>query len=492
VNDLTTELAVHHKHRRSICIIGDCNEDIGDDLALMASVCSSFDLGDAMDTVHPDEAHVPSYARSSNRLDYVLISSDLLPEVWDVGLNHYHDFYPSDHCPIFLGLRTALFGSLPAIVAPQFRYVHSNSKLVGSFVALAYKHLCDTGTFDRLNLLFADDAVFDDSDFSVLTNSIDEQITRALLSAEQKCKRPQREPWSEQIHFASLHVKYWRLKGAAIYNKYDASETLEAILPLLPSTHQIIDDGSCTNKQQLNAAYRFLLRTRKDAESLRKNFLQELRECIAQRKTPSGMDLAASLQCINKQLRQMKKFCNIRQALNPQLQSTLNKVHVTMTEQYIDPATGQVKFIQKVEVIDTKAELESRILARNKKHFAQAQGTPFTEEPLLSLTPDLLRDFLDSDGNPLQLPEGTFTETLTVLQLLREAFADRPPSIDATVSFDDFVDLFLHWNENTSTSPSGRHLGLYKSLVTAHCDSGSEFRDGTDDEPSIQSKQLQS
>jgi hypothetical protein len=39
------------------------------------------------------------------------------------------------------------------------------------------------------------------------------------------------------------------------------------------------------------------------------------------------------------------------------------------------------------------------------------------------------------------------------------------------------VNAFLHWNERTSTSPSGRHLGLYKSVVTAHCDSGSEFDD---------------
>jgi hypothetical protein len=65
---------------------------------------------------------------------------------------------------------------------------------------------------------------------------------------------------------------------------------------------------------------------------------------------------------MDRQLRQTTKFCHIRQALNPQLQSTLNKVHVTTTAQYIDPVTGQVQFIQKVAVIDTKAELESRIL----------------------------------------------------------------------------------------------------------------------------------
>jgi hypothetical protein len=39
-----------------------------------------------------------------------------------------------------------------------------------------------------------------------------------------------------------------------------------------------------------------------------------------------------------------------------------------------------------------------------------------------------------------------------------------------------------------STSPSGRHLGLYKSLVTAHCDSGKEFQAVPDDAPSIQAQ----
>jgi hypothetical protein len=75
----------------------------------------------------------------------------------------------------------------------------------------------------------------------------------------------------------------------------------------------------------------------------------------------------------------------------------------------------------------------------------------------------------------MNLPPGTFTETITVLEILRAAFQDPIPGICSTLSFEDFVSALLHWKEATTTSPSGRHLGLYKSLVTAHCDSGSEF-----------------
>jgi hypothetical protein len=94
------------------------------------------------------------------------------------------------------------------------------------------------------------------------------------------------------------------------------------------------------------------------------------------------------------------------------------------------------------------------------------------------MTPDnALNDYFDANGAPLELLAGTFIETITVMQILQAKLTNPPPSIPNTVPFEDFVNAFLHWNERTSTSPSGRHLGLYKSVVTAHCDSGSEFDD---------------
>jgi hypothetical protein len=354
--------------------------------------------------------------------------------------------------------------------------------------------LVDTGTFGRLNSLFHDNSNHSDSEFTAIASSIDTQITKAMLSAERKCKKPLRQPWSEEVHFASLHVKYclhvkyWRLKGASARNQYDASDTLAAILPLLPSKHAITEDPTLTDKQHLNAAYRLLTRPCKDAKSLHADFLQELRERITLRKTPADLDLTESLKCIDKTATTNEKKSHIKKVLCPSNPAPLTEVTVTTTEQYIDPATGKVTFHTTVEVVDTKAALEARILARNKKHFAQAQGTTFTEEPFLSMTPDSLGNYFDSDGQPINLPDGAFKETITVLSLLCDAFADRPPGIASKVSFDDFIDSFLHWNELTFTSPSGRHLRLYKSLVTAHCDSGKEFQEVTDDALSIQTQ----
>jgi hypothetical protein len=221
------------------------------------------------------------------------------------------------------------------------------------------------------------------------------------------------------------------------------------------------------------------------------DFIYKLRERIAMRKTSSTLSAAESLQCIDRQLKQTANYGHISRTLKPTTQSSLNKVHVTTTERIVDPITGTITLRNTVEVIDNQAELEHRILERNKKHFAQAQRTPFTESPLKEMTPANISAYFDESGKPLDLPDGTFHETTTILELLRDACNQRPPSIKSTVSFENFVTSLLHWDEKTSTSPSGRHLGLYKSILTAHIDSGSEFTAMPDKSATTNSKATQ-
>jgi hypothetical protein len=215
---------------------------------------------------------------------------------------HYHEFYPSDHRPLFVGLDASLFGPLPPMTHHKSRYVHSNSKTVGPFIEAAYQRLVDTGTFPKLNSFLTNIATLSDHEISQTANSIDNQITKALLlSAERKCKRPHKEPWSDQVHFASLHVKYWRLKRAATANLYDAQSTLTDINMLLPASQKVVDDGDKTDQQEVNAAKHHLAsHQRRDAQKLRKCFLQALRERIAMRKTSTTLSPTEALKCIEK------------------------------------------------------------------------------------------------------------------------------------------------------------------------------------------------
>lgn len=43
-----------------------------------------------------------------------------------------------------------------------------------------------------------------------------------------------------------------------------------------------------------------------------------------------------------------------------------------------------------------------------------------------------------------------------------------PDTIPLQYSLEDMIQRFSKWPEQTTTSPSGRHLGIYKALVNAH------------------------
>jgi hypothetical protein len=70
------------------------------------------------------------------------------------------------------------------------------------------------------------------------------------------------------------------------------------------------------------------------------------------------------------------------------------------------------------------------------------------------------------DGTPIQLPVDTFLETETILDLLKEPLPGAAnANISSRIACADFISAIKVWNEKTSTSPSGRHLGHYKLLV---------------------------
>jgi hypothetical protein len=158
-------------------------------------------------------------------------------------------------------------------------------------------------------------------------------------------------------------------------------------------------------------------------------------------------------------------------------------VEINTTESHLHPRTGLVVNKTTTKVVDTRKALEMAIIERNQRHFAQGEGTPFTRLPLSRIGKENNYDvFHDAAGATIRLPEDSFTETETVMDLLRERHQAQCPGWSPFVSFDEFISGLLHWNEKTSTSPSGRHLGLYGALVTPYCDSSGEFSEYSDDE----------
>jgi hypothetical protein len=114
-------------------------------------------------------------------------------------------------------------------------------------------------------------------------------------------------------------------------------------------------------------------------------------------------------------------------------------------------------------------EMYDLILDRNHKHFGQANGTLFTETPLIEWLgkcgeTETGQAILKGETTPV-LNNAPFPETQTILDLL-QPFDPPAAPISAQISSADFKIFFRKWKETTSTSPSGKHLGHYKALLS--------------------------
>jgi hypothetical protein len=153
-----------------------------------------------------------------------------------------------------------------------------------------------------------------------------------------------------------------------------------------------------------------------------------------------------------------KMYDNINNFYKDQDRSGIKRILVPLN----DPKDS--KDIIWGEITDPK-EVERRLIQRNKEHFQQANGTPFTESPLLDIfgqagTNQAAEDLYN--GIIPDLPDTVSTEVKAIINKLANK---RLPEFDCTITEEDAQGIFKGWKERTSTSPSGRHLGHYKSTL---------------------------
>jgi hypothetical protein len=188
---------------------------------------------------------------------------------------------------------------------------------------------------------------------------------------------------------------------------------------------------------------------------------------------------------MRRQLQDTKRFARISRTLKDQTAQALTKVELLTSRKYVHPRSGHQHVFNDTTTNDVHHKCEAAIIARNKRHFAQAEGTPFTQPPLKFINSTTgFNVYTDAADNEIQLPDTAFVETATVVEILLARAKNPTTEWSLELDFDDFLSALLHWRESTSTSPSSRQLGLYKALATACCNSNGEFSNPLDTDDS--------
>jgi len=122
---------------------------------------------------------------------------------------------------------------------------------------------------------------------------------------------------------------------------------------------------------------------------------------------------------------------------------------------------------QSPQIILDQDEMNDTLLEYSCTHFTKAQGSPFTVDPLMQL---LRYDGLTPLSNQVLCGRADL-ESLSLdcpTKALLRNMQDKMPSPTLRAHPLHYKDLergIKKWNEGTTTSPSGHHLGIYKSLL---------------------------
>jgi hypothetical protein len=179
-------------------------------------------------------------------------------------------------------------------------------------------------------------------------------------------------------------------------------------------------------------------------------------------------------------LRNLKKAEELRKlfAKLKILQLVRQRGGITRIEVPNDPMDDP-KTCTQWKMVDIPTEILHHLQSRNRKHFGQAHGTPFTITPLvddLGFTSHTSHGELILDG---RYDASHLDDSVQVIiqHLTKTEYAQQHP-IKPTITESAFIGKLQHWRESTSTSPSRLHLGHYKSMIARH-----KFSELSDQDP---------
>ena len=445
-----------------IIVGGDWNDHLDSQHSSLLNLCSSHELIDPWVHHHPHHKNFGTHERGQHRIDSVLISPRLLPAIQTISYSPIGLLFNTDHrCIIIEWSTSKLFGNPDPIPPTRLpRALRSKDhQAVTNFIEATHAHLTHNNAFDRMSIL--DNLSNLDSSATSLVENLDAILADAIQAGERKCQHRRREWYSQAIVQTRLEVSYLKHYLNELQHDIDRTLSTQTKLITIGSPIQLPMDIPTTT-QTLEARIQQLKQHKKNSFQLRQHSLTPT--------VPSSkQDPRAKIRKAETAARTWK---TLKTLTSTDTNQTLNRIDIphdwppplTSSSEVIglsDPKTAT----QWTTISDPK-HIEYYLLLRNRLHFGQAHGTPFTVEPLQSqinwgaTTPssdDILSDQFVTDTHLDNL-------TISVIrQCRRSAPGDLTPPL---LSADEFKGKIKVWNEATTTSPSGRHLGVYKSLYS--------------------------
>lgn len=464
IHDLTTYISQLQEKGHDIILGGDFNEALTDRHSGMHRLLTSQNLIDPFLYRFPQAQTFGTHINGSRRIDMILVSPGVLSAITKIGYAPYDYSKPSDHRPCLVEFNTRrLLGHIfePISRTMKNRTVRSKDKAsVEKFVNAWFDLLTEHPILEIQQSLDTDAAS------PAMVERLDELIGQCGQQAERKCRRRRPEFYSRPIVQQRIKVSLLRGHLRALRAGKDRTNQLTSKMNRYGLAISFSPSIRITNTM-LSQEVEKLKKLSKDHLDLRQ---QELEEKVQEAARTGKRQVTQILAAIQRSEMHQSTYRILRNVKNKA--SNASKIdRLEIPNSWPLPGTP-IESIHTLEdpkqctqwrLVTSPTEMEYYLVIRNRLHFGQAEGTPFTMEPLRSQL-----DWSATSQTAEEILRGEYVHdhsTPNCHDLLKacrqiEGIESAPAELTAA----DFRGKIRNWKEATTTSPSGRHLGWYKSL----------------------------
>ena len=465
IADLSTLIQTYRQKDYDVIVGGDFNESLLDKNSGVLHLATANNLVDPFVHRFPHAPEFGTHINGRRRIDITLVTPRILTSIANIGYAPFDYASISDHRPLILDLQTnVLFGNEPVNLAPAInRGVKSKDlQSVQTFIHHTYDYIQQHHGFEMRAQLNNDTAT------PQLLELLDSMISQSEDLAEQRCRRRRPEYYSRTIVQQRLEVSMLKHHLNALQLGRNRSRQLvekmkrTGVFVPLPETQQL-------TRQALQSARSRLQNSRDNSFQIRQTELDERIQAVCGDNEAKKAKILKAIKKVENGQRMYRTMKAMKAASGPV--QKLDRVEIP----YSWPQPGQpVTSITQLEdpktsnewrLITDPQEIEYYLMLRNRLHFGQAEGTPFTASPLnTEFDWPATSNAADQVLGAAYVSHSTYPQCAELLKACKaRAVLD---SISPELTKEEFRGKIRTWRETTTTSPSGRHLGRYKALFT--------------------------
>ena len=448
--DLCALVKSWHSRGDFMILMGDFNEQIGDNGDGMMNVLNAGQLVDVIAHKHGNETFFSTYDRGSKQLDYILVSHCLLPHVVNCGAEPFDQTILSDHRGLFLDLsKTGLFDNQLHPLALRGRRVmkHDSPKHHKIYVDEVVKQMNAHNIADRAA---QPDVTWDECE------QLDAEMTEAMLLAEKKVAKSVGQPMNKALsrqltirNIYNLALKQKKLNLDMSTQISDRQRLLDAPVPvpdnwtalqkLLRQSQQLVRELKSAMWKRTSSMMDSLIEAKQKAcpDENPIKFVNEVKNIVKMRKDWNGVPRIKA--------RSGNGISSVKVPVNPRDDP---KDANTVNREVTDPD-----------------EMDKCIRERNVKHFKQAEESKMATSKLVEgigfgADGELADPLLKGEADLNALTDDPYVHAIL------DRCKQNAESLSCFVSLEAMTKAFKNKDPRKSASPSGRGWNHCSILFT--------------------------